>query len=144
MAKKSKKRKTIKAGRNWRIGIFSPVSTPEKAVIMIRQGALVFYIVAVILAALGALTDWTLIAGAAVYAGLGFCLQRWRSRIAALLLVVLSVFYLFLNEAIRRGMVVSRGATNIFFAFVILIIAARVLEATLKLHSKWKEEAPIG
>ncbi len=76
-----------------------------------------------------------LIAEAVIYAILSGVLLKWKSRISAILLFLLSAgtltttFFNWLD-------IITKGGHNFFLALIMLAVAFRAVEATFKLHKE--------
>lgn len=73
---------------------------------------------------------------AALYAGLGLILMKWKARRAAVLLLVLSGFAALVTAMNKLGLM-SEGGTNIILALIVFWAAIWAVEATFKLHGKF-------
>ncbi len=81
----------------------------------------------------------SLIADAVVIAVLATILFRRRSRVAAVLLLLVSTLILALTILNKMG-VTDQGGTNIVVAVICFWAAVRALEATFKLRGRFKDE----
>jgi hypothetical protein len=66
-------------------------------------------------------------------------LRVWQSRVAAVLLLLVTGIQGLVTILNRLG-VTTQGGTNIILAFIMLVIAVRAVEATFKLHGAYREE----
>ncbi len=122
-------------------GMFSKIETREDALKALRDCAGGFFVVAGLQALLGALLAPSLIIDAVVLAVLAFILRQWRSRVAAVLLLILSVMILGVTVGNRLG-VVSQGGGNIFLAIIMVLVGIRAAQATFLLGGKLAAAAP--
>jgi hypothetical protein len=122
-------------------GMFTPIVTGEDAVKMIRDASLGFFFVAALQGLLGAFVSPALITDAVIIAVLAAILMKWRSRVAAVLLLVFSGGGLAVTVLNRLG-ITALGGNNIFLAVIMLMVAARAVEATFKLHGRYRTALP--
>jgi len=69
----------------------------------------------------------------------GFLLRRFHSRAAAVVILVLAAFSLYVTVANRLGENLG-GGSNIFLSLIVLWAAIRAVEATFKLRSRFALE----
>jgi|SRR6185312_235083 len=118
------------------------IKTRDEAIKAINETAAAFFVVAAIQTALGfvlmnanpnvgadALIDGPLYAGLAVW-------LRWgRSRIAAVLLLIIACISA--TTTVLAKLKIMEGGTNIILAMIVLFTAGKAMEATFKLHSRF-------
>lgn len=124
-----------------RMGYFSKIETREDALKMIREVALAFYILAVVLLIIGLVRQTPVLVDALLYTALAFWLQRFNSRIAAVFLLLTGIGLLVLTTVPAFGPQVT-GRNGILAAFMI-ISSIRAIEATFKLHRLSKPASPV-
>jgi hypothetical protein len=78
----------------------------------------------------------TVLIDAALYVVLGLVLMFVKSRIAAVLLLLLSGMSVVITIMNRLG-ITADGGTNIFLAIIIFWTAIKAMEATFKLHGRF-------
>ena len=116
--------------------ILEIVSRSDSLTVAKRAG-IAFWILASIQALVGAFLMPAALADAVVTAALATVLFVWRSRVAAVGLLMLSLWSLVLTALnLIRG--TAGGGRNIVFSAVFLWAAVRAVEATFKLHGRFK------
>ena len=119
------------------ISVFSKITDRNSALNVIKETSLVFIIVGIYQAVvyffvgqIGVLID------AALYIFLGFTLREWKSRVAAVILLIQAI--------IATGIIIMRhlgytdeGGVSTILVVAVLFIAVRAVEATFKLHGKY-------
>ena len=118
-------------------GLFTPITTGDDALTMIREASLAFFFVAGIQALLGATVASALLTDAVIIAVLATILMKWRSRIAAVMLLVVSSAGLAITVLNGLG-ITAQGGTNIILAVIMVVVAVRAVEATFKLHGRYR------
>ena len=121
-------------------GLFSKIENKDDALKTIKDSSIGFFFIAVLQAGLGYFISPSLIIDAILYAILAGILLRWKSRIAAVLLLLLGSAALVMTVLNKVG-VTSEGGNNIFLAVIIFWAAIRSVEATFKLHGKFAAES---
>jgi uncharacterized membrane protein len=121
-------------------GLFSRIETREDALKMARDAAWGFLFVAGLHAVLGVLMLPSALIDAVALALLGLVLMKWQSRTAAVLLLIVSIAQAGVTVSNQMG-VTSLGGKNIYLAIIMLIVAARAVEATFKLHGQFARPA---
>ncbi|MDH4162178.1 MAG: hypothetical protein OEW15_05750 [Nitrospirota bacterium] len=126
------------ADQQARRGFFRRITSRDEALRTIRHSSLAFFIVALLQGGIGLYLSPAMLTDAALFGVLGFILYRWQSRVAASLLVVLSLLACIVTVLNRLG-VMAEGGTNLVLAVIILWIAVRAAEAAFKLQGRFKE-----
>ena len=119
-------------------GMFAKLESREDALKTIKDCAMGFFVVAAIQAGLGYFIAPSLIIDAVLYAVLAGIMLKWKSRIAAVFLLVIACFAVYMTVLNRLGMA-AEGGNNIFLAAIILWAAIRSVEATFKVNGKYAE-----
>jgi len=122
-------------------GWFSKIKDRDDAVKVAKDCGMAFFVIAAIQGAIGVWIAPVLLIDAAIFAVCGFFIRRSYSRTAAviaLLLGLVTVVTTFMN---RIGESVG-GGNNIILALIVLWAAIRSVEATFKLHGRYKEVPP--
>jgi cellulose synthase/poly-beta-1,6-N-acetylglucosamine synthase-like glycosyltransferase len=122
-------------------GLFTPIVTGEDALKMVRDASLAFFFVAALQGLLGAFLFPALITDAVIIAVLAGILMKWRSRVAAVLLLVVTAGGLTMTVLNRLG-VTAQGGKNIILAIIMVVAAVRAVEATFKLHGRYHTGVP--
>jgi hypothetical protein len=117
--------------------LFTPITTGDDALQMIREASIAFFCVAALQAVVGATLASAMLTDAVIIAVLAGILMKWRSRIAAVLLLLVSGAGLVVTVLNRLG-TMAEGGKNIFLAVIMLIVAVRAVEATFKLHGRYR------
>jgi hypothetical protein len=117
-------------------GLFSRIESRQDALKLVRDAALGFLFVAALYGLVGVLLGLAVLGDAVILAVLGLILMKWHSRLAAVLLLLVSLGQAGVTVLNRLG-VTALGGKNIFLAIIMVIVAARAVEATFKLHSRF-------
>ncbi|MCD4802604.1 MAG: hypothetical protein K8R16_06645 [Anaerolineales bacterium] len=120
--------------------MFAKIESRDDALKVIKDASIGFFFIAVLQAGLGFFIAPSLMIDAVLYAILAGVLLKWKSRIAAVLLLLLAggaLVMTFLNTIGATAM----GGSNIILGLVILWAAVRAVEATSRLHGEFAEES---
>jgi uncharacterized membrane protein len=120
-------------------GLFSKIESRDHALKTVREASTAFFFLAFLQAAIGIFLFPSMIMDAVILSSLGLMLRIWRSRVAAVLLLLVTGIQGLVTILNRLG-VTTQGGTNIILAFIMLVIAVRAVEATFKLHGSYGEE----
>jgi hypothetical protein len=120
-------------------GLFARIESASDAAKTVRDAAMGFFFVAVLQALVGMLVSRSMLGDAAILAILAGVLLKWRSRVAAVLLLLVATLQAGVTLLNRLG-VLSQGGKNVILAVIMLIIAARAVEATFKLRGRYRGE----
>jgi hypothetical protein len=118
-------------------GLFAKIENGADAAKTVRDASLGFFFVAALYALLGLFMTPAGLTDAVILAILATILMKWRSRTAAVLLLVVSGVQAGVTVLNRLG-VMSEGGNNIFLAAIMVITAVRAVEATFKLHGRYR------
>jgi hypothetical protein len=121
--------------------MFAKIESRDDALKVIKDASIGFFFIAVLQAGLGFFIAPSLMIDAVLYAILAGVLLKWKSRIAAVLLLLLAggaLVMTFLNMIGATAM----GGSNIILGLVILWAAVRAVEATFRLQGEFAEENP--
>jgi hypothetical protein len=121
--------------------LFSPITTGDDALNMIREASIAFFCLAALQGLLGMALAPAMLIDALIVAVLAGILMKWRSRIAAVGLLLVSGAGLAVTVLDRLG-VTAEGGKNIFLAVIMLVVAVRAVEATFKLHGRYRTALP--
>jgi hypothetical protein len=117
-----------------RARLFSSIKTRDDALQMINDAAIGFFLVAGVQAGVLLFTQQTVSMMALIYALLAVVLLKWKSRVVAILLLVVAATSLIMIILNLLG-VLTEGDTNLVLTLLLLWVAIRAVEATHKLHS---------
>ncbi|HUL03942.1 MAG TPA: hypothetical protein VLV16_12010 [Gemmatimonadales bacterium] len=112
--------------------LFAKIETREDALKTVKDASIGFLAVAVLQALLAAFLAPALFWDASALALLAGALWKWNSRLAAVLLLVVSGGEAIVTVMNRLGMM-AQGGKNVILAFIMLVVAIRAVEATYKL-----------
>ena len=101
-----------------KIGLTSKIESREDAEAMVKSASSGFLVVAAIQGGIGAFIMPTLIIDALIYAGLSLVLRKWRSRVAAILLLLISFASLTTTILTKIG-IQGYGGGNIVLAVIV-------------------------
>jgi len=109
---------------------------------VVRDAAKGFYLIGGIQILLGLFVMRELLFDGTAVAILAFFLHKFASRIAAILLLLISSASLIITVLNLAG-VTSQGGRNIWLAAIIVITSIRAVEATFRLQGEYKNTAPM-
>jgi len=128
---KEKKKKSV---------FFKTIETIDEANAAIKGVSYGFIFVAIFKGVMGVFLNPDLIIEAVVTLILALLLMFLKSRIVAVLLLIFSLGDFVENLLIKVGIIEADGI-NIFLASIVVCISIKAVEATFKLHGKFKKEA---
>jgi hypothetical protein len=117
-------------------GWFNRIASREDALKTGKDASSAFFVVAAIQAALAFLVGFGILFDAAVYAIGAFFVRRLHSRVAAVILLIVSLIAVGVTLANKAGAKLG-GGSNILLAVIVLWAAVRAVEATFKLHGRF-------
>ena len=120
--------------KKWRW--YAKITSREDALDAVKGSSTAFFVVGAIQVAVSFLLGFSILFDAAIYLMGGFLLRRFHSRAAAVVILVLAAFSLYVTVANRLG-----GGSNIFLSLIVFWAAIRAVEATFKLRSRFALEA---
>ena len=118
--------------------LFKFVETKEDALKTIRYTSYGFCGLAVLALGVSFALGTALLLDAALYLALALLLFWLKSRIVAVLLLILTCMSLIVTILNRMGKM-DQGGGNVLLAIIVVWVAAKAVEATWKLHTKFKE-----
>ena len=120
--------------------MFAKIKTRDDALQTIKDTSIGFFFIAAFQAGIGFFIAPSLMIDAVLYAILAGVLLKWKSRIAAVLLLLLGVGALVMTFLNLVG-VTAQGGNNVILGLIICWAAIRAVEATYKLQGKFAEES---
>ncbi|WP_299496883.1 hypothetical protein [uncultured Shewanella sp.] len=117
-------------------GIFAKIQSREDALKTIKDCSKGFFFIAIMLACVGYFMAPSLFIDAALYAVFAGILFMWKSRIAAVCLLIIACFSTYMTIMNLLGLE-AEGGSNIALAILILWSAIRAVEATFKVHGQY-------
>lgn len=126
-----------------KISLFGKLEAKSDAEKTAKDCAYGFYAIAAIQTALSFFLSFSVLLDAALYTICGFFILKKHSRFAAVFSLLLAVGGLFVTFANITGANLG-GGNNIFLALIVAWVAIRAVEATFKLHGKYKENEPAN
>jgi hypothetical protein len=118
-----------------RARLFSSIKTRDDALQMINDAAIGFFLVAGVQAGVLLFTQQT-VSMTLIYALLAVVLLKWKSRVVAILLLMVAATSLIVIILNLLG-VLTEGDTNLVLTLLLLWVAIRAVEATFKLHDRF-------
>ena len=118
-------------------GLFSKIETREDALKTIKDSSITFYLIGGLQIALSFFLGASAIVDGLLFIIFAFLLQKFNSRIVAVLLLILSGAGLVVTTMNSFGG--GQGGRNVILALVVLWASIRAVQATFKLQS-----LPIG
>jgi hypothetical protein len=119
-------------------GMFAKIENREDALKTIKDVSAGFFVVAAIQGALSFVIGMSILFDAALYAGVGFWLRKTNSRVAAVILLVVSWVGAGVTVANKAGANLG-GGNNIFLAVILAWASIRGVEAAFKLKGRFAE-----
>ena len=120
------------------IGLLSKITSREIALKIIKESSLVFVLIGIYQGVFSYLAGfYSGLIDSVLYIGLGLILHFRASRVAAVILLILSLIAFVVTLLNRIGQTVE-GGSNIFFVVVLLFVAIRAVQATYKLRKKFE------
>ncbi|HNW40506.1 MAG TPA: hypothetical protein PKN08_01250 [Opitutaceae bacterium] len=120
-------------------GLLSKIESREDAARTIKEGAIGFIFIGVLHIVIGMWLLPGVIADGVFYAVIAGFLWRWKSRIAAVLLAMVAVPNVVVTLLNRIG-VTNLGGGNVFLAVIVAVVSVRVVEATFKIHGRFRSQ----
>jgi len=113
------------------IGLSGKIETEEDALIVMQGASEGFLFIALLMSLASFILGPDYLIDGAAYAVLGLLLWRFKSRIIAVLLVLLSLLEVLVTIGNMPG---ASGGTNIFLPLIVLWVSIRAFKAASKLH----------
>lgn len=126
-----------------KLGIFAKIRQEEDAIKVVGAASLAFFIAGGLFMILSYWYGPELWVDGVAYVVLGFLLRTFKSRIVAILLLLLAIVTVLLALKIFSGHGFS-GGLNIILAAFFVWVGIRAVEATFKLRAKRAANAPVG
>jgi hypothetical protein len=114
---------------------WGPIDTIEDADKVCRDSANAFFFVAILQGAIGAFFAPAMLIDAAAFAILAFLLRKLKSRVAAVLLLIVAGFVCISTVMNKINPESAVGGSNIFLAIIIMMAAIRAVQGSFKYHS---------
>lgn len=126
-----------------KLGIFARIRQEEDAIKVVGAASLAFFIAGGLFMILSYWYGMELLVDGLAYVVLGFLLRQFRSRMIAILLLLLAVVTALMALGIFSGRGFS-GGLNIILAAIVVWVGIRAVEATFKLRGKYTAKTPVG
>jgi hypothetical protein len=123
--------------------LISAIRSREDALKIVRQVSYICYFYVALDIVVGIFQKYPMVLdgiGIALLV-LGFFLHRFKSRIAATLLLLLTVGMLVLKVVVMFGPFYWGGSNFLIVVVILAVVLMRAVEATFKLHGKFRELA---
>ena len=120
-------------------GPFAKIASGQQALKTVKDASRAFFVLAAMQAVIGALMFPGAIIDAIIVTILAGALAKWRSRTAAVLLLVVAGLQGVVTVLNKLG-VAKQGGSNIILAAIMIVAAVRAVEATFKLHGRYRQE----
>ncbi len=124
-------------------GLFSKIETREDALKIVKDTSTAFFVVAGLQTAASFILGFSILFDAAIYAAGGFFLRRFRSRGAAVVLLLLALVGFGVTLGNRFGANLG-GGNNIVLSVIVLWAAVRAVDATFKLHARFSDDTKVS
>ena len=119
-------------------GLFPKIESREDALKVTKDSAGGFFVAAAIQGGIGVFIMPSFLIDAAILAMLAAILRTWSSRVAAVLLLLMSAAIAVITLLSKFGFM-EKGGSNIFLALLMLFAAIRAVQSTFLLHGKYAE-----
>lgn len=119
-------------------GMFAKIETREDAIKTVKDVSAAFFVVAAIQGALSFVVGLSILFDVVIYVVAGFWLRKTNSRVAAVILLVISLVGAGVTFANKAGANLG-GGNNIFLAVILAWAAVRGVEAAFKLRGRFSE-----
>ena len=126
-----------------KLGLFAKIRQQEDALKVVGAASLAFFIAGGLFMMLSYWYGPELWVNGIAYVVLGFLLRQFKSRIIAVLLLLLAIVTVLLTLGIFTGHGFS-GGLNIILAAAVVWVGLRAVEATFKLRARKAANVPIG
>ena len=126
-----------------KLGFFAKIREEEDAVKIVRAASLAFIAVGCFFTIASVWSSYELWVHGLAYIVLGFMLRQLKSRVIALLLVLLAVMTALIALKVFSGQNISM-ALNVILSVVVFGIGLRAVEATFKLRARKAAKVPVG
>lgn len=126
-----------------RLGWFEKITTRDIALLAIRDASRAFFVVAALQFFAAFVLGLTLLFDAAVLAVGGVVLLKYNSRVAAVILLLLTTAQTIMTVANLMGLG-NAGGGNVVLAVIVLWAAVRATEAAFKLNGRFARQAPTN
>lgn len=113
--------------------VFKKITNKQEAVKMMNEAGLLFFAVAIIQVVFGYMLQQNMWIDAGMYLVFAFLLKYFYSRIAAVLLFLLSIGGFIMSFLMKVGIIES-GGTNIVLAALIAWVGFKTADAAFKYH----------
>ena len=123
---------------------WAPIETIEDADKVCRDSANAFFFVAILQGVIGAFLAPAMLLDAAAFAILAFLLRKLKSRVAAVLLLIVAGFVCISTVMNKINPDSASGGSNIFLAIIIMLAAVRAVQGSFKYHSMKASSVPVG
>jgi hypothetical protein len=121
-----------------KFSLLSRIDNREEALKIIKESSYVFLFIAILNGATGFFITPLLIGYAIIFSILAILLLRLKSRVVAVSLLLVSGSSLVMT-LLRNFNSTKAGGPSIILAIIVFWISIKALEATIKLHGKFKE-----
>ncbi len=122
------------------VGLFSKIASREDALQHTNELTVGLFVLATIQGIIGYFFAPLLLIDVAVLVILAVVLRRWKSRVAAVLLLLTSMGIVVTTILTKFG-IAEAGGSNIFLALILLWTAIRAVHSTFLLHGRFAEPA---
>jgi ABC-type sugar transport system permease subunit len=126
-------------GEGKKVGLFTKIETRADALRTIKDACRAFLVVAAIQFVIGVFLAPSMIIDGLVFAALAFILMKWKSKIAAVILLLFSTGVVVVTVLNLLG-ITSEGGSNVILALIVLIVSIRATEATFKLRRSLRRQ----
>jgi hypothetical protein len=117
------------------VGLYSSIKSREAALVVVRDSALGFFALAAIQGVVGLFITPLVLIDVAILVVSALALRRWKSRVAAIVLLCICLANVIVTTLNLLGSA-SSGGRNIILAIIALWLAIRAVWATFLLHAR--------
>ena len=118
-------------------GIFKPITTLQQATAVVKHASTAFFVLAALQGTIGLIINRGLLVDAGLLAVLALLLRKFRSRVAACVLLLMTSAIV-VTTVLTLLRIAQLGGGNIFLAVAAFLIGCKSVEATFKIHGRFK------
>lgn len=118
-------------------GIFKAINSLQEANAIVQHASTAFFVIAALQGTIGLIINRSLLVDAILLAVLALLLRKFRSRVAACILLIMTCVMV-VTTVLTLLQIAQLGGGNIFLAVGAFLIACKSVEATFKIHGRFK------
>jgi hypothetical protein len=114
-----------------------PLQARPQATAVVKHSSTAFFVLAALQGTIGLIINRGLLVDAALLAVLALLLRKFKSRVAACILLLMTTAII-VTTLLTLLQIAQLGGGNIFLAVAAFLIACKSVEATFKIHGRFK------